>query len=88
MKAECNVVTSVRRQGERSEMKHLLLCAVTEVTEWKESSECSRRNDWNEVTGGTETFIGMFAWEYKRQMYPRNIMKSWFYRVVHRLLFE
>ncbi|NQU53336.1 MAG: hypothetical protein HQ522_12445 [Bacteroidetes bacterium] len=34
-------------------MKHLLLCAVPEVTEWKESSECGRRNDWNEVTGGT-----------------------------------
>lgn len=30
VKAECNVARSVQRQGERSEMKHLLLCAVPE----------------------------------------------------------
>lgn len=33
VKAECNVVRSVRGHGERSEMKHLLLCGVPEVTE-------------------------------------------------------
>jgi len=42
-----------RRQGERSEIKHLLLCAVLKVTEWKTCSERVRRNVWNEVTGST-----------------------------------
>jgi hypothetical protein len=45
VKAECNVARSVRRQGERSEMKHLLLCAVPEVTEWKECLDNERGND-------------------------------------------
>jgi len=51
--AECNVARSARRQGERSEMKHLLLCAVLKVPEWKKCSERVRRNVWNEVTGST-----------------------------------
>jgi hypothetical protein len=53
VKAECSVGRSVQRRGERSEMKHLLLCAVPEVIEWRECSEGGRRNDWNEVNGGT-----------------------------------
>ena len=46
---------SVRRQGERSEMKHILLCAVLEVTEWNTCSERVRSNGCNEVTGSTGT---------------------------------
>jgi len=53
--AECKVARSVRRQGERSGMKYLLLCAVPEVTEWKKCSERVRKNAWNEVTGGAGT---------------------------------
>ena len=60
VEAECKVARSVRKQGERSEMKHLLLCAVPKVTEWKECSEQVRRNTWNEVTGGTGTLFVIF----------------------------
>jgi hypothetical protein len=38
-------------------MKHLLLCAVPEVTEWKKCSEPFRKNAWNEVTGGAGTLL-------------------------------
>ena len=41
-------------------MKHLLLCAVPKVTEWKECSEQVWRNAWNEVTGGTGTLFDIF----------------------------
>lgn len=53
--AERNEVRSVRRQGERSEEKPLLLCAVPKVTEWKKYSERVRKNTCNEGTGGTRT---------------------------------
>ena len=58
--AEWKVARSVRRQGERNEMKLLLLCAVPKVTEWKKCSEQVRRNAWNEVTGGTGTIFENF----------------------------
>ena len=51
--AECNGARSVRRQGEHSEMKLLLLRGVPEVPAGKEYSDRLRRNTWNEVTGGS-----------------------------------
>ena len=51
--AERKVAKSVRRQGERSEMKHILLCAVLKVTVWKKCSERVRSNSCNEVTVST-----------------------------------
>jgi len=38
-------------------MKHILLCAVLKVTEWKKCSERVRRNLWNKVTGSTGTLF-------------------------------
>lgn len=60
VEAECKEVKSARRQGERSEMKHILLCAVPKVSECKKCSEQIRRNAWNEVTGGTGTLFENF----------------------------
>lgn len=36
-------------------MKHILLCAVLEVAEWKKCSEWNRRHVCSEVTGSTGT---------------------------------
>ena len=55
--AERKVARSVRRQGERGEMKHILLCAVLKDTEWKKCSEWVRRNVCNEVTGSMGTLF-------------------------------
>lgn len=60
VEAEHKVARSLRRQGERSEMKLLLLCAVPKITEWKECSEQVRRKVWNEVTGGVGTLLDNF----------------------------
>jgi len=64
VEAEWKAARSVRRQGERSEMKHLLLCAVLKVTEWKKCSEPIRRNACNEVTGGSGTLFCLKNWEF------------------------
>lgn len=83
MKAECSVARSVRRQGERSEMRRLLLCAVPEVTEWKECSERGRRNDWNEVTVGTWNINRNLKALTKGKCIPEIKCKGFFCRGVH-----
>ncbi len=57
VEAEWKAARSVRKQGERSEMKHLLLYAVPKVAGCKKCSEHVRGNAWNEVTGGTGTLF-------------------------------
>jgi len=55
--AKCNVARSARRQGERSEMKHILLCAVLKVTEWKKCSERVRSMDGMKLPEAQELYL-------------------------------
>ena len=55
--AECNVARSALRQGERSEMKHILLCAVLKVTDWKKCSERVREMHGMKLPEAQELYL-------------------------------